>query len=174
MRTQAVRRGQVVDALGRSVAPAIRVVRSRRQDLRDNLAEHRRLRASLEALEAILASAPRLDAHGWRTAVVEQLDRLHGELAVHFAEEESRGLFVAIAETGPSGTVASRRLLAEHARLLKDLSRLRTDAERGSTLKSQAGWVRRAGRVLAALADHEARENRCLFDAVEPAESAGD
>jgi hypothetical protein len=156
------------------VAPAIRLVRSRRRDLRDNLAEHRRLRAAIEALEATLASPPRIDGHGWRTAVVEQLDRLHGALAVHFAEEESRGLFVTIGEAGPSGAAASHSLMEEHARLLKDLKRLRTDAERTATLKSQAGWVRRAGRVLAALADHEARENRYLFDAVEPAESAGD
>jgi hypothetical protein len=141
----------------------------------DLLAEHRRLRSAVGALEARLASVPRSSSDGWASALAEELDGLSTALADHFVLEEARGLLVAIGEAGPSGPAAARRLQREHERLLREVDRLRAAVRRpGAGRTSRRAWVHRSRAFLAALRDHEERENEGLFDAVERVEPALD
>ena len=141
----------------------------------ETLGEHSRLKAALDTIESVLAFPPRHGSDLWTATVVERLDALHAALALHFRAEEERHLFEDIEAEKPGCGAACRRLRAEHRRLLCELGELRADLGRTPPGRApRRGWIRRTRGFLAALADHEERENALLLDAVERAETASD
>ncbi len=130
------------------------------------LAEHRALHALLEEIER--ASADTAAAAG---EVKPRLDTLRERLAAHFEGEEQSGLFEQIMEEAPEQAHECRKLCDEHAGLLRRVDELRAaDAEARAT----PSWGHDVRALLAALADHESRENEILTRALDGSVEAQD
>lgn len=121
------------------------------------VADHERLRLATDRLRA-LGSALR-DAFSEELEPRALLEEFRGQIAEHFAAEESDGYFGELATELPSLNAHVGRLRTDHRRMLEltnDLLRLADD---------EAGYVELAGgitRLLDHLRSHEHAENLLL------------
>ena len=133
---------------------------------RKTLAEHQALRALLDEIEKASADT--------RTAADEvkpRLDTLREQLAAHFQGEEESGLFEQIMEVAPEQAHECQKLCDQHVGLLKQVDELRAaHAEARAT----PSWGHDVRALLAALADHESRENEILTRALDGSVEAQD
>jgi len=125
------------------------------------LVEHRRLRQMLrEAQEAIAGGG------GDPSAAVEAvlvLTNIRDELAHHFAEEEEGGCLEEAVLRCPQLAGETRRIEAEHPRILAGLDGLIAQAKKGMrTPRDRAALAQKFDHVCQEVHAHEAAENRLL------------
>jgi len=120
---------------------------------RQTLEEHRALRRLLAEIDEGVSRPDAAADEG----LVSLLQRLHHQLAAHFAFEEQSGLFDQIQELSPEQAHECARLCDEHGSFLERLEGLR-DAE----ARSGAGWAAEVQGLLRDLERHETQENEIL------------
>jgi iron-sulfur cluster repair protein YtfE (RIC family) len=137
------------------------------------LDHHRRMHEAIVALESTVDTADEIATpRGVAAACVVVLRH---ELASHFASEEEGGLFEQIERNAPETAVTCERLRAQHAAILADLDRLRdTLPPSGEPIAKTGSWAEAVRALLAAVEDHEHREDDLLIAALDSSGAAPD
>jgi len=130
-------------------------IRAEHRELRRRIA---RLQEQLDALEAAGNEAESIRHRASGVAV--DLVRLHEELVVHFAEEETSGFFDELLIGFPEHGRELEKLRAQHAELLSEARRVVTDSQELAEggVGSADDLLRRARDLLDGLLHHEQAE----------------
>jgi len=140
------------------------------------LAQHKQLRVALDELNALLQSAPQIEATaGWLSKLAARLHDLLPVLAAHFEHEERSGLFAEIQAAWPETATTCARLLAEHKALLEGLEGVRVSTAAGPTaVQTLPELMGRGQALMRTLATHEEAENELLVRVLDGALAAQD
>ena len=132
------------------------------------LADHRAIRAAIQALQADVRLPPPSGRARWLRRLSDDTRALAELLRPHFEREEAEGLFEAIEEREPAAARECAQLRSEHGALLDRLTALEHTLQAPLQVAAGAEEMRRA--ILGLLTDlgrHEASENALLVRAME-------
>ena len=130
------------------------------------LAEHRRLHGMLHRARSAIVQSGGPDRDASLADIVQDLHRIRGELAHHFADEESGGCLDEAVCRCPRLSAEAKRIEAEHPELLLEIDRLIAQALDGDqSVANRIAIERGFDHLCGQLCAHEAAENRILSQA---------
>jgi hemerythrin len=137
--------------------------------------ENQRLREILAALRQLILKSVERNGHPRR--LVELLDELCDQLALHFSLEESYGYFEDAIDAAPRMAERAESLRGEHVTLFDTIREIANDAE--EAVRGQLPHVlefigERFCDFDAALERHESQENALVFEAFDDDIGVGD
>src|SRR5262245_4183309 len=88
------------------------------------VAEHRRVHTMLKQTRAAIVRSVQPDNRPTFVDIVRVLERLRGELAAHFKEEENGGCLDEAVSRCPSLSGEEHRIEGEHGEILTEIERL--------------------------------------------------